>query len=77
MIMNINTQSNENALSVTLREMQVLSYMARGNSSKQIAHDLFISEHTVISHRKNLLRKLGARNTAHLIFKGVRRGLIL
>lgn len=75
--MNINTQFSESAMSVTLREMQVLSCMARGNSSKQIADDLFISEHTVISHRKNLLRKLDARNTAHLIFKGVRHGLIL
>lgn len=69
--------SNMNATSVTLREAQILSFMARGNSSKQIADNLFISEHTVLSHRKNLLRKLDARNTAHLIFKGVRYGLIL
>lgn len=61
---------------ISQREIQVLDCMAQGSSSKQIAIDLSISEHTVITHRKNLLRKLEARNSAHLVFKSIRYGYI-
>ncbi len=61
---------------ISKRELEILSCMARGYSSRQIAQDLFISTHTVITHRKNLLRKLEAKNSAHLIFKSIRSGFI-
>ena len=63
-------------LDITKREVQVLGHMAKGASSKEIAHSLCISEHTVMSHRKNLLKKLEARNSAHLIYKSIRIGVI-
>ncbi len=61
---------------VTSREKEVLQHIANGDTSVDIAESLFISEHTVLSHRKNLLVKLEARNTAHLVMKGVRMGLL-
>ncbi|HWJ25191.1 MAG TPA: helix-turn-helix transcriptional regulator, partial [Flavisolibacter sp.] len=54
---------------LTSREREVLELVAKGYSSKQIARELFISKHTVESHRKNLLQKLKASNTADLIQK--------
>ena len=52
---------------ISLREREVLHLIAFEYSSKEIAAQLFISIHTVISHRKNLLEKLSAKNTAGLI----------
>lgn len=52
---------------VSIREEEVLRLIANGFSSKQIADMLFISNHTAISHRKNLIEKFGVKNTAQLI----------
>ncbi|HEY9705222.1 MAG TPA: helix-turn-helix transcriptional regulator, partial [Allocoleopsis sp.] len=54
---------------VTRREAEVLSYLVRGLSIKEIASSLFISENTVITHKKNLKEKFHARNTVELISK--------
>lgn len=58
------------------RELQVLTLIADEQSMSQIASTLYISTHTVVSHRRNLLRKLNARNTAGLIVKAFRHGFI-
>lgn len=62
---------------VSKREVEVLEHMANGHTSFEIARSLFLSEHTVISHRKNLMVKLGARNSAHLVMRGVQLGLLI
>ncbi|MEO9022179.1 MAG: helix-turn-helix transcriptional regulator [Ginsengibacter sp.] len=49
------------------REKEVLLWVADGLNSKEIADKLFISEGTVINHRKNMLMKSGAKNVAELI----------
>ena len=54
---------------LTLREEEVLKLMAKGLTSLEIADQLFIAENTVESHRKNLFRKLEAKNMAELIKK--------
>ena len=53
--------------SVTERELEVLKLLAQELSSKQIAEKLFISERTVETHRKNLMRKTGANNAIGLV----------
>lgn len=58
------------------REKQILHLLIEGGSSKTIANTLSISSHTVDQHRKNILRKTGCINTAHLIKKSIREGLI-
>ncbi len=55
------------AFKVSRRECQIFSMLCEGYSNKEIAKKLHISAHTVISHRLNLRKKIGARNTAHLI----------
>lgn len=54
-------------LSISPREKQVLRLISDGYSSKQIADMLYISNHTAISHRKNLIEKFKVKNTAHLV----------
>lgn len=52
---------------ISSREKEVLELIADGLTNPQIAAKLFISLHTVDSHRKNLLTKFGINNTASLI----------
>jgi DNA-binding CsgD family transcriptional regulator len=52
---------------ISSREIQILRLIADEHSTNEIAEKLFISAHTVISHRRQLLRKLRAKNTAGLI----------
>lgn len=52
---------------VTKRELEVLQLIAEGLSAKEIAHKLYISETTVITHKKNLKEKFGVKNTPELI----------
>ena len=52
---------------ITRREKEVLELIAEGMTNNEIARQLFISSTTVDTHRKNLLSKLGAKNTASLV----------
>jgi len=74
-----NKQISQNTLinfSISKREKEVLILVAEGFSSKQIADELFISTHTAIAHRKNLIGKFKVKNTAQLI-KEASKSLLL
>jgi DNA-binding CsgD family transcriptional regulator len=49
------------------KERLVLAELARGNSTEEIGLVLAVSPHTVRTHVKNLMRKLGARTRAHAV----------
>jgi DNA-binding NarL/FixJ family response regulator len=49
------------------REIEIIKLLAEGLTSSQIGEKLFIAEHTVKTHRKNILRKTGATNTTQLV----------
>lgn len=49
------------------RELEILNLICKEHSSQEIADDLFISFHTVESHRANLMLKAGVKNTAGLV----------
>ena len=49
------------------RELEVLKLLMKGKESKQIGEKLFISSNTVDNHRKNMIRKLDARDTTALV----------
>jgi DNA-binding NarL/FixJ family response regulator len=61
---------------ITSREKEVLQLIAEGLTSPQIAQQLFISLHTVDSHRKNLLTKFEVNNTAGLIKMAAKNQMI-
>jgi DNA-binding CsgD family transcriptional regulator len=54
---------------LTKREMDVFNLLEKGLCAKEIAKVLFISETTVITHKRNLKEKFNARNTVELISK--------
>ncbi len=66
----------ENPSGPSPAEKNVLNYLSNGMSSKQIAHKLFISEHTVRSHRKNMLRKFECTSSSELVRKALINGWI-
>ncbi|HTI89233.1 MAG TPA: response regulator transcription factor [Puia sp.] len=52
---------------LTRREKQIIRLLAEGKTSIRIAGELSLSNHTVDTHRRNLMQKLGVKNTAELI----------
>jgi DNA-binding NarL/FixJ family response regulator len=60
---------------LTAREVEIAQGVGRGLSSKRIASELGISEHTVRKHRENIGRKLGVRNAAELVAWTIRTRL--
>lgn len=61
---------------LTHRETQILNYIADGNSNKQIARILGISEQTIKNHVSSILRKLNANDRAHAAVLAIRHGWI-
>ena len=61
---------------LTHRETQILNYIAEGNSNKQIARILEISEQTIKNHVSSILRKLNANDRAHAVALAIRNGWI-
>jgi DNA-binding NarL/FixJ family response regulator len=69
------TGSSKSSL-ITRRETEVLKLIAEGFTNQEIAEKIFLSPLTVYSHRKNLLLKLCAKNTAELVKIAINSGLI-
>ena len=61
---------------LTGREIEVLEHVARGMTSKEIGHDLFISENTVKNHVRNILDKLGLHSRNEAVLYAIRENLI-
>jgi len=61
---------------ISPREIEVLRLIAQEFSNSEIAEKLFISIRTVDTHRRNLLEKLGAKNTAGLVRFAIQKGLV-
>lgn len=64
------------AQALTDREREVLAWLARGLSSREVARELDISVRTVETHRANLMHKLGVKSVAVLIQVAIREGMI-
>lgn len=61
---------------ISSREEEVLRLIAFEHTSSEIAEALYISKHTAISHRKNLLKKFQVRNVAGLVRRGFELGIL-
>ncbi len=61
---------------LTPRESEIVKLVAEGNTSREIADLLVISEKTVDRHRANILEKLGMRDRVDLTRYAIRRGLV-
>jgi DNA-binding CsgD family transcriptional regulator len=72
----IKQKTTENQEALSIREIDVLKLVATGLMNKQIADSLCISSHTVISHRKNITRKLGINTVSGLTVYALINGMI-
>jgi DNA-binding NarL/FixJ family response regulator len=63
-------------VTLSMREMQVLTGMSQGKSNAQIGRELYLSEDTIKTHARRLFRKLGAKDRAEAVATGFRRGMM-
>ena len=59
------------------REVDVIKLMARGYNNRQIADILFISEHTVKVHIRNIFRKIDVADRTNAVLWAIENGLVL
>ncbi|MEY4861267.1 MAG: hypothetical protein RL059_966 [Bacteroidota bacterium] len=64
------------AVILTERETEIIKLIAEGLTNIQIADLLFLSTHTINTHRKNIMGKLGVRNTAGIVMYAVKTELV-
>jgi len=62
--------------SLSERELAVLKWVAAGNSNREVAVRLSVTEETVKAHMKNILSKLGANDRTHAVTIALKRGII-
>lgn len=67
---------NEEDQVLSKREKEILCLMAEGFNSKELAVRLHVSEHTIINHRKNMLKKTNTKNIAELVAFAIRSKII-
>jgi DNA-binding NarL/FixJ family response regulator len=70
------TTKKETGESLTPREQEILSQVAKGLTNKEIGEALNISEHTVKNHLKNILQKLQVQNRVQLTRYALEQGLV-
>lgn len=68
-------RASEAVRSLSKRQFEVLSFVARGLRNKQIAHELGLAEKTVKMHRGITMEKLGVRTAAEMIRLAVEAGI--
>jgi DNA-binding CsgD family transcriptional regulator len=61
---------------ITNMEKKILEMISNGFSTREVAVTLTISKHTVESHRKSLLQKFDAKNSAELVKKAIQNKTI-
>ena len=69
------TSHGDNA-DLSRREKEILASLAKGFTNKEIADKHFISTHTVVSHRKNIIRKTGIKTVSGLTIYALLNNLI-
>lgn len=70
----VESEQEKNIL--TVRELEVLRLVSKGNTTNEISSILNIDPETVITYRKNLLKKFKVKNCAELIYVVTKLGLI-
>jgi len=63
-------------LNLSNRELEIIRMVAEGLTNKEIAEKLILSAHTVMTHRKNIMNKLGLNNTAGIVMYAVKENII-
>ena len=72
----LSDQSKDTDTELTKREIEVLQLLTKGYSNKEIADQLFVSTHTIISHRKNISEKTGIKSASGLTMYAILKKII-
>ncbi len=64
------------ATGLSNREVEIVRLVVEGFSAKEIGETLFLSPHTVYTHRKNIMRKLHINSTSELVMYAVSTGIV-
>lgn len=75
-LMNVNEEEDSAQNSLSQREKEIIGCVVRGMTNKEIAEQLFISVHTVITHRRNITRKLQIHSAAGLTIYAIVNKLV-
>ena len=73
---NINESTLCDPINLSDREIEIVKHIALGHTNQEIAEKLFLSTHTVNTHRKNIMKKLELRNTAGVVLYAVNQKII-
>ncbi len=76
LVKNKGKSTSPEPIHITEREKEVLEMIVKEYTNQEIAEKLYISPRTVDAHRRNLLQKTGARNTAGLVRYAFEHGLV-
>jgi PAS domain S-box-containing protein len=69
-------QGSRDELSISRREQEIIFYISKGYTSRKIAYELNLSEFTVNTHRRNIMRKTGTTNMVDLLLFAASNGII-
>jgi DNA-binding CsgD family transcriptional regulator len=72
----LSDQNKDTDTELTKREIEVLQMVTKGHTNKEIADLLFVSTHTVISHRKNISEKTGIKSASGLTMYAILKKII-
>lgn len=61
---------------LTERELEVLQYVVKGLTNREIANILMVTHHTVKAHVASIIKKMGVRNRVEITVAAIERGLI-
>ncbi|MGB1206025.1 MAG: LuxR C-terminal-related transcriptional regulator [Chitinophagales bacterium] len=73
---NTDTFANCAPSALTARELEVVELIAQGITTKEISKKLFLSHHTIYTHRRNIMKKLNVKSASELILYAVKTGLV-
>lgn len=75
-VMKLNKSASAKEIILSERELQVLSLISEGLTNNEIADKIYLSAHTIASHRKNLMKKFEANNNVDLVIKAIKEKFI-
>jgi len=75
-IMRLKDQNRYGNIPLTATEQKIVQLIAQGMTTKEIAVQKNLSFHTIITHRRNIFRKLGINNSSELVMYAVKSGIV-
>ena len=72
----LSDQNKDTDTELSKREIEVLKLITKGHSNKEIADQLFVSTHTVISHRKNISEKTGIKSASGMTMYAILKKIV-